>query len=283
MPKHIAVNQQQLSFSIIIPTYNQGEYIGRTLDSILEQKYPKTEIIVLDAMSTDKTAKVLSKYGEKIFWLREPDRGQAHAINKGLRMSSGDIVAYLNSDDTYEANTLVLVNNFFMANPNAKFVYGHGPLIDPKDKKIGMYNTRTMTRESLAQSCGISQPTAFWRREITNKVGYFNESYRFTMDYEYWIRVAKKYDLHFVDAPLANTRIHHAAKTSKFRHQLHAEAVRAVREHYGYVHQDWINNYLDTMSIFRLGNSGLSRKFYNLKMKYGSKFLNLRWNKKLSQ
>src|SRR5258708_2916487 len=232
--------------SIITPSYNQGKYIERTIKSVLSQKYPNLEYIIMDGGSTDTTVSILKKYSRKIVWKSEKDRGQTHAINKGLRLSTGEIITYLNSDDTYQPKALEKIASFFIEHPQEKFVYGCGRLIDTKDKKIGLYNNLEDDYHRLFASCGISQPAAFWRKELLKTVGYFNESFRFTMDYDYWVRVSEKYTLNFLPTIIANTRIHKEAKTSEFTHKLHEEALRVGMSHYGKVHYDWIFTYADS-------------------------------------
>ncbi len=234
------MSQKLPTISIITPSYNQGKFLERTIQSVLSQGYPNLEYIVMDGGSSDETIAILQKYSDRILWESKPDRGQAHAINKGLKKSKGEIVAYLNSDDTYQPGTLLRVGELFANHPNISFLYGHGRLIDAQDKEIGFYNNLFEDHSRLAASCGISQPTAFWRRELLKSVGYFDESYSYTMDYEYWIRVSKKYTLYCEPLIVANTRIHPDAKTSAFTHKLHKEAIRAVKTHYGKVHYDWI-------------------------------------------
>ncbi len=226
--------------SIITPSYNQGAFIERTIQSVLSQEYPNLEYIIMDGGSTDETVSILKKYEGQLIWKSKKDRGQAHAINKGMNVATGEIVAFLNSDDTYQPGTLRQVGEIFAAHPNIHFLYGHGRLIDADDKEIGFYNTLYENHEKLAESCGISQPSAFWRKAIMSTVGDFDESYSYTMDYEYWMRVSAHYPLYWEPKIVANTRIHPDAKTSAFTHALHKEAIRAVKKHYGFVHYDWI-------------------------------------------
>lgn len=232
--------------TIVTPSYNQGQFIERTIKSVLDQQYPNLEYIVMDGGSTDDTVSVLKKYDKKIIWVSKKDKGQTHAINKGLKKASGSILAYLNSDDTYQPGTFLRIGEFFATHPHAYFVYGHGRLIDSKDKEVGFYNDSPTSRAKLFEQCNISQPTCFWRRELLDTIGFFDESFQFTMDYEYWVRVAKQYHLYYLRDVLANTRIHPDAKTSAFTHKLHTEALRVVQTHYGRVHYDWIFTYTDS-------------------------------------
>jgi glycosyltransferase involved in cell wall biosynthesis len=267
--------------SVIVPSYNQGAYIERTIQSILNQRYPNLEIIVMDGGSTDQTLKILKKYSKKIVWFSEKDAGQADAINKGLRFSSGQILAYLNSDDTYEPKALHTIAKYFLKHPKTQFVYGQGCLINKKDKRIGMYNDSPMTHKSLYAACGISQPTAFWTREVYRKIGPFDATLQYTMDYDYWIRVSAHYSLQHLKTPLANTRIHAQSKTSSQTHKLHLDAVRTLLKHYGSVHHDWINTLADgEVSQYKNGNK-LQRAYYWLWMFVMTSYYHVLLNHKL--
>lgn len=240
--------------TIITPSYNQGKFIERTIKSVIGQNYPNLEYIVMDGGSTDQTLSILNKYskahlpkGTTFIWRSEPDGGQTTAINKGLHLATGEIVAYLNSDDTYLPGSLEMISLFFTNQPTANFVYGQGDLIDSIDTKIGEYNTLPENFGNLFASCGISQPTCFWRKKLLKTIGLFDESYQFTMDYDYWIRVSKRYPLYFIPIHIANTRIHKLAKTSAFAHKLHTEAINVSLKHYGRVHYDWVFTYADSL------------------------------------
>jgi glycosyltransferase involved in cell wall biosynthesis len=130
-----------MKISIITPSYNQAEFIERTIQSIFSQNYPDIEYIVMDGGSTDGTVKILKKYSDQIIWKSEKDNGQSDAINKGLKIATGEIVAYLNSDDTYEPGTLKKVADFFQKNPEKKWVYGKCKIINKKDQEIRKWIT----------------------------------------------------------------------------------------------------------------------------------------------
>lgn len=268
--------------SVITPAYNQGMFIERTIRSVLDQHYPNLEYIVMDGGSTDETVKILKKYAKQLTWVSEHDEGQADAINKGLRRSTGSILAYLNSDDTYEPGALKTVAGYFMKHPKAQFVYGRGKLIDLEDNDIGMYNDSQMDHEKLSMACGISQPTAFWTRNVYETIGEFDATYQFTMDYDYWIRISEKYPLHFLPKKvLANTRIHADAKTSRQTHRLHMEALRTLFNHYGKVHYDWINTTSDELiHDFKEGNI-FQRPLYPIFMTVLTTYYHLVYNHRL--
>lgn len=262
--------------SIITPSYNQGKFIERTIKSVLNQNYPNLEYIVMDGGSTDETLSILKKYQDRLTWVSKKDNGQAHAINKGLKIATGEILAYLNSDDTYQPETFATVAKYFKSHPKANFIYGEGRLIDKNDNEIGFYQSKICNHQILAKHCPISQPTTFWTTKVYQQIGEFNEKYQFTMDYEYWIRVSKKFKLNYLkNKVLANARIHQNAKTSAFNTQLHLDAIKAVKAHYGTINSDWINNYNHSRFFSKEKNL-----FYYSGLILGSIFLNLVWNKK---
>jgi glycosyltransferase involved in cell wall biosynthesis len=207
--------------SIITPSYNQAEFIKRTIDSVLSQKYPNLEYIVMDGGSTDKTVEILNKYGSKIIWKSEKDKGQGDAINRGFIMATGDLIAYLNSDDTFAPGALKSVSEFYLKNPDSHWFFGKCKIVDEKDKeirkKITAYKNFWLTKynyQTLLILDYISQPATFWTRGAYKKIGEFNEKEYWELDYEYWLRLGKKYEPKFIDKYLANFRVHKKAKTS---------------------------------------------------------------------
>ncbi len=207
--------------SIITPSFNQAEYIEKTIKSVLSQDYSNFEYIVMDGGSTDGTVEILKKYDKKIIWRSEKDKGQGEAINKGLKLAKGEILAYLNSDDTYSPGALKKVAEFFIKNPKKIWVFGKCRIIDEKDKEIrksitsyknfwlSRYNYHTLLILNY-----ISQPAVFWRREVYREIGEFNQEEYWELDYDYWLRLGKKYEPGFIDQYLANFRVHQEAKTS---------------------------------------------------------------------
>jgi glycosyltransferase involved in cell wall biosynthesis len=205
--------------SIITPSYNQGEFIGQTIDSVLGQGYPNLEYIVMDGGSTDRTLEVLEGYQGRLSWVSERDRGQSHAINKGLRMATGEVIAFLNSDDLYEPGALMRVGKFFARHPQAAWVTGKCWIIDQNGRKIRraiiLYKNlwlRLRSYTMLQVIDYISQPATFWRRRVVDKVGVFDESLRYAMDYDYSLRVGRHFALWVIDDYLASFRIHPSSK-----------------------------------------------------------------------
>ena len=128
-----------MKISVITPSFNQGRFIEQTIKSVLNQRYPDLEYIVIDGGSTDNTLEILRKYSDKIMWVSEKDKGQSSAINKGIRMATGDILAFLNSDDLYLPHTLKTVADFFKKNQKASWASGDYHIIDSRGRKIRKY------------------------------------------------------------------------------------------------------------------------------------------------
>jgi len=205
--------------TIITPSYNQGNFIEQTINSVLSQNYPDLEYIVMDGGSTDSTLEMLEKYDSRLFWISERDRGQSHAINKGLRMATGEIIAFLNSDDLYEPGALLKVGKFFAAHPAACWLTGKCRTIGPNGKEIRKAITlyknvwlKTKSYPVLLVLNYISQPATFWRRKVIDSVGEFDESIRYAMDYDYSLRVGRSFKLWVLNEYLASFRVHPNSK-----------------------------------------------------------------------
>jgi len=230
-------------FSVVIPSYNQGNFIGSAINSFFIQKYDQKELIIVDNMSTDNSVSILKKNIKKARIVREKDKGQTNAINKGLNLSKGDILAYLNSDDVYDNDTFKAVYDYFVNNPNTKIVYGIGNFINEHGGLIGYYKSKSPTLNNLFSECVISQPTVFMKREVYEKIGEFDESLNYAMDYDYWIRVAKIYKFGFINKLLASTRIHSQTKTFKEQKNVFNEVLISQKKNYGTVSDVGIFNY----------------------------------------
>lgn len=207
--------------TIVTPTLNQADFIEKTIISVLTQKYPDLEYIVVDGGSTDGTIEILKKYNESLIWTSESDKGQVDAINKGLRRATGEIVAYLNSDDVYSPGTLLQIGIFFRNNPTAQIVTGKCHNVDINGKSIRPVITfykntwlRLGATNFLKVLNYISQPATFWRKSLHNSIGYFDPKYRFAMDYDFWLRIVTTAKLHLLNRYLASFRIYPTSITS---------------------------------------------------------------------
>jgi len=205
--------------SIVIPSFNQGKYIEQTIVSILDQSYKNVEIIIIDAGSIDETIAVIKKYEHKIkFWVSEVDRGQAHAINKGLEKCNGEIFNWINSDDYLEPDALQTIVNCFEANKNAQIVCGYTRCFFDEDKTTS-HEYKMGIKSSVAETIAMvemNQPGSFYKTEIVKGFGGVNENLRYVFDDELWFRYLCKYgtkNVHFSDSRFAHFRLHSSSKS----------------------------------------------------------------------
>ncbi len=234
-PTDLFQKPMDLTFSIIIPSYNQGSFIAQTIDSILNQSFKNVEVLVIDGGSTDNTIEVLKRYGNRIFWLSEKDRGQTHAINKGLALAKGTIIAYLNSDDYYLEKTLAIVAECFTSKQSALWITGDYVIVDEEGNKvqnaIGKYKyyfRNILSFNLLTVLNPIIQPSTFLSKALVDQIGPFNEELRYTMDYEYWLKAIKIQHPILVKERLSVFRIHKKSKGgSQYRKQFEEELVVA--------------------------------------------------------
>lgn len=209
-----------MKISIITPCLNAAPFIERTLLSVLDQRGDfELEYLVVDGVSTDGTVEIVGRYTDRLRLLSEKDPGQASAINKGLRLVSGDVVAFLNADDCYAPGALAAVAAAF-ADPQTHWAFGKCDIIDTHDLPIRRlitayknYYLRRGSRRRLLAENFISQPAVFWRHSVLAEVGFFDESEYFVMDYEYWLRLWQKYEPTFIDRYLASFRWHAVSKS----------------------------------------------------------------------
>lgn len=203
--------------SIVVPSYNQGRFLRATLDSVLSQNYPNLELIVQDGASSDESAAVLREYSQRLtHWESQRDKGQAHAINLGFRHATGEVLAYLNSDDLLLPGALAYVGDFFERKPAVDVVYGHRVNIDESGLEIGRWILPAHQDEILRWADFVPQETLFWRRRIWERAGgAMDESFRFALDWDLLLRFLA-HGARFSRLPrfLGAFRIHEAQKTS---------------------------------------------------------------------
>jgi glycosyltransferase involved in cell wall biosynthesis len=203
--------------SIVTPSWNQARFVAHTLESVLAQGYPDLEYVVVDGASTDGSREEIARFGPRLaYWISEPDRGQAEALNKGFRRTRGEIMGYLNSDDMLLPGTLDAVARAFAEHPGVDVVYGHRILIDEEGRAIGRWILPAHSRSAYAFGDFIPQETMFWRRSIWERAGgRLDESFRFALD---WDLIARFDALgaRFLRLPrfMAAFRVHAQQKTS---------------------------------------------------------------------
>jgi len=164
------MNEEYPLVSIVIPSYNQAQFLESMILSVLNQSYPNFKYIIIDGGSTDGSVKIIKKYEKYLaYWISEKDKGQSEAINKGFRRSTGEILAYLNSDDTYSKGTLLYIARYFQKHPDIDLIYGNAYFIDTHDKRIGKWETINYDFDiHLYDSAIVPQPAAFWRKQFKN-------------------------------------------------------------------------------------------------------------------
>lgn len=236
-----------MNLSIITPSYNQGEFIKRTIDSVLNQGVD-VEYFVADGGSTDETVEILKSYHKRLQWVSEKDNGQTDAVNKGIKRVSGDIIGWINSDDTYEPNAFNKVLEVFKKNQDVNMIYGNANHITINDEYIEDYYTEKWNFERLKEVCFICQPTVFFRKNVFEKYGLLNDKLNYCMDYEYWLRVGMHENFYYIEQKLANSRLYEDNKTLGARVKVHEEIIQMQKDVVGNVHTKWIYNLAHILS-----------------------------------
>ena len=196
------IPDQAPTISIVTPNFNLGEYLGRTIESVVGQNYPRIEYLVQDGGSTDDSIGVIRQYEDKLSsWRSEPDDGQTHAINLGMQRASGEILAYLNSDDILLPGSLAYVAKYLVDHPEVDVVYGHRLLIDENDQEVGRWVLPHHDSDAISWADYIPQETMFWRRRAWDAVGaQIDESFEFAMDWDLILRF-REAGMRFVRLP----------------------------------------------------------------------------------
>jgi len=200
--------------SIVTPSFNQGRFLEETIRSVLDQNYPNLEYIIIDGGSTDETVDVIRRYEDKITsWVSEKDRGQVHAINKGIEKTTGDIFAFINSDDLYLPGTFQTVAEYFASHPESEWVCGDTIMFGE-----GMADDliRTVVPKSAAHCLSwaykASQPGHFWKRELIT--GGFDEAWPYDFDHDMYVRLLLAgHKCEYIPQAFAKYRLHVASKT----------------------------------------------------------------------
>jgi glycosyltransferase involved in cell wall biosynthesis len=246
--------------SIVTPSYNQGQFIEETLRSVLLQGYPNVEYIIIDGGSADGTTDVLRKYEPWLtYWVSESDRGQSHAVNKGFKLASGEIVAWLNSDDQYLPGTLKTIVEHAQKYPEAGAWAGGGRRLDEKSRKIiwerlppGLQFDEIVNWNEYY----LPQPSCFLNRNVLRDEVYLNESYHLQMDFDLWLRIAKKFSIMPIRQILSVNLKHSKAKTvlQSLKHKAMAERWLILGRYSSHDHvANEIERHLDANSSF-IGN-----------------------------
>jgi glycosyltransferase involved in cell wall biosynthesis len=205
--------------SIVTPSYNQASYLEETIQSVLNQTYENVEYIIIDGGSTDGSQEIIRKHENKLkYWQSKKDKGFADAINQGWMRATGDILAYLNSDDLLEMDAAQKAVQAFLDSPDTDIVYGDTTVIDEKGNTMRLFHSEPFDIHTVFKTWfdPIRQPSAFIRKSVRDQFGGMDESFQFCADFEYWIRIAAG-GAHFLYIPdlLSRTREHADAKSTR--------------------------------------------------------------------
>jgi glycosyltransferase involved in cell wall biosynthesis len=214
--------------SIITPSYNQARFLEATIRSVLDQDYPRLEYIVVDGGSTDGSLEILRRYESRLAaWVSEPDRGQTDAINKGFALATGDILAYLNSDDTYSAGAVAEAVAYLQAHPEVGMVHGRAVYIDADGRPVARFPSAPTNHRDLRRGAPrIAQQAAFFRAAVWKMVGPLDASFFYAMDYDLWVRISAVTPMAFVPRMWAGFRLHDESKSMTVARQCWPEMMR---------------------------------------------------------
>jgi glycosyltransferase involved in cell wall biosynthesis len=201
--------------SIITPSFNQARYIEATIQSVLSQDYPHIEYLIVDGGSKDGTVEIIKKYESKLaWWVSEKDKGQTDAINKGFARAKGEILAWINSDDTYEPGAVSAAVKVMQEHSEVGMVYGDCNFINESGRVIGKFASAQTNYHLLRQGyVHIPQQTMFFRANLWKQVGPLDPSFYFAMDYDLWTRIAAQKEIRYIPQTWANFRLHTSGKT----------------------------------------------------------------------
>jgi glycosyltransferase involved in cell wall biosynthesis len=241
--------EQLPSISVVVPSYNQGEFVKETIESIFAQNYPRLEVFVADGGSQDGTAEILKdfqrNYPKMFSFYSEADGGQVQGVNKAIANTSGEIIAWINSDDVYAPDAFWKIATFFYFNRCALVVYGKNQYVDASLRHVIDYplNWSPFRREQerlMLHQCVIAQPSAFFRRTALCLGG---PSRHGVLDYELWLRWQRDIPFFFIDELLSYSRLHEKALTAKGDSKMVTEMCRLVHDHYLFLPYSWAQTY----------------------------------------
>ncbi len=218
--------------SIVTPSFNQGQFLEETLNSVLSQRYPNLEYIVVDGGSRDNSVEIIKRYEKHLsYWVSEPDRGQVHALNKGLERATGDLFAFINSDDVYLPGAFAAVTDYLLSHPGCEWICGDTLFFgEGHPTEFFQAVVPKSAAQALSWASHTPQPGMFWKRKLV--ADGFKESWPYDFDHEMYVRLLLAgYTCEHLPVPLAAYRLHMVSKTVAEGHRQEAE-FDLLAEHY---------------------------------------------------
>lgn len=262
-------NRPPTTVSIVTPSFNQGTFIRETIESVLRQEGDFIlDYIIVDGGSTDNSVEIIRRYGSLVEegnwpvrcrgiryrWVSEKDKGQSDAIIKGFGMAGGEILSWLNSDDTLLRGAAAKIVERFRDDPSVGLVYGRARFTGPDGRTMSEVETGPTDHEGLAPLNLICQPAAFFRRSALEAAGGLNRELRYTMDHDLWIRMSKQHTLRYIPEILATYRLHPESKTGAIDHavEFQKETLEILMQHYGRAPLNRVYGYCNRVVASRL-------------------------------
>jgi len=218
--------------TVVTPSYNQGQFLDQTIRSVLDQNYPNLEYIICDGGSTDDSVDVIKKYEKQLaWWSSAKDKGQTDAINKGFRRATGDLLTWINSDDTLAPGSLMAAAQAFRQ--GHEWITGWAIFLEPDGGQWPQFPSRSINRLDWFHFNPICQQGTFWASRITRDLGYFREDMHFGFDYEFWMRMYLKGNVmpHIIGRCMGGYRLHESSKTVSQWEKFKIE-FKALRQEY---------------------------------------------------
>ena len=271
---HFLMKNKQPLVSIITPSYNQGQFLEETIRSVFLQDYPKIEYIMIDGGSTDNTRSIIENYKHKLAWyVSERDQGQADAINKGFAKATGEIIAWINSDDVYTEHAVSRAVEQLVENPDCGMVYANVLSINSDSAIFNTMEYGDWGLEELMQFNIVGQAGVFMRASVLQDVGFLDPDFHYLMDHQLWLKIASKYSIQHVNEFWAAARYHSKAKNISQPIGFGEDAFRIY---------DWIQTQPDLIECFNENKRRIKAGAFLLKARYlldGGSSWKARWSR----